>query len=196
MASRTKQKEEARARRVAEERARAERAARQRRLRIVGGVALIAIVIVAVAIAVSSSGGGSGSASAASLTSAAAKQSAAQVTSALSGIAQSGNNSLGSGSAKVTVTEFGDLECPICRDFAAGAGSQLIANDVRSGKVKLIYRSLPTATGSAPDGATIFPVQQAAALAAGEQARGWNYILTFYKLQGQEGTVPSWPWSL
>jgi protein-disulfide isomerase len=185
MASRTKQKEEARARRLAEERARAAQNQRQRRMRLLGGIGLIAIVIVAVAIAISSSGGSSGSS--ASLGTPAAKQSAAAVTSELSGIPQSGNR-LGSPSAKVTITEWGDLECPICRDFAAAAGNQLIANDVKSGKVQLVYRSLETATGGAPDGATIFPVQQAAAIAAGQQGKAWDYILTFYKLQGSEGT--------
>ena len=55
MASRTKQKEEARARRLAEERAAAERAQRTRRMRMLGGVAGLAIVIAAVVIAISSS---------------------------------------------------------------------------------------------------------------------------------------------
>lgn len=155
-------------------------------MRILGGIVVIAIVIVGVAIAVSS-GGGNNSSSSASLGTPAAKQAAASVQSALNGIPQSGNR-LGSPSAKVTVTEYGDLQCPICKDFSAGAESQLISSDVRPGKVQLIYRSLETATSSAPDGATIFPVQQAAALAAGQQGLGWNYILDFYKLQGQEGT--------
>src|SRR5438270_12735991 len=57
MASRTKQKEEARARRLAEERALAERARQRRRLQILGGVVLAAVAIVAVAIAFSVGGG-------------------------------------------------------------------------------------------------------------------------------------------
>ena len=185
MASRTKQKEEARARRLAEERARAEREARRRRVRILGGIVVIAIAIVAVAIAISSSGGSSNPSQ--SLGSAEAQTTAASVNHSLSGIPQSGNR-IGSPSAKVTVTEYGDLECPICKDFALGVETQLINHDVRSGKVQLAYRSLETATGGAPDGATIFPVQQTAALAAGEQGFGWNYILLFYHLQGSEGT--------
>jgi protein-disulfide isomerase len=54
--------------------------------------------------------------------------------------------------------------------------------------VQLVYRSLETATQGAPNGQSIFPVQQAAALAAGQQGKGWDYILTFYKLQGPEQT--------
>ena len=187
MASRTKQKEEARARRLAVERERAERAARQRRIRTLGGVVVIAIALVAVAIAISSRGGGGGSSSnsTASLSTPAARQAAASVNSSLSGIPQAGSR-LGSSAAPVTVTEFGDLECPICKDFAAGAESQLIAGDVKAGRVKLVYRSLMTATQGAPDAATIWPLQQAAALAAGQQGYGWNYIQIFYKLQGRE----------
>jgi len=184
MASRTKQKEAARARRVAEERAAAERAQRARRTRMLGGVVLLAVVIVGVAIAISVSG--SGSSSATKPNSTAGKKSANAVGSLLAGIPQSGVT-LGSPSAKVTVTEFGDLQCPICKDFALTTEKQLIANDVRSGKVKLVYRSLETATGSAPD-PSIFPVQQAAANAAGAQGKAWNYILLFYRAQGPEGT--------
>jgi protein-disulfide isomerase len=87
----------------------------------------------------------------------------------------------------VTVTEFADLQCPICKEFSEGAQNQLIANDVRAGKVKLVYRSLSTATGNGPN-PNIFPTQQAAALAAGEQQKAWHYIELFYKEQGQEGT--------
>src|SRR5947209_16582889 len=53
MASRTKQKEEARARRLAEEQARSERARRQRRVRMLAGVIIGAVAVVAVLIAVS-----------------------------------------------------------------------------------------------------------------------------------------------
>jgi protein-disulfide isomerase len=127
MASRTKQKEEARARRLAEERAASERNRRNRRTRMLGGVLLGAIAVIAIAIAISSSGGASHSAPAA--TSSAAKQSASSVSTLLAGIPQSGVT-LGSPAAKVTVTEFGDLECPICASFAQGAENQLISSDV------------------------------------------------------------------
>jgi protein-disulfide isomerase len=185
MASRTKQKEEARERRLAQERADAEHARKTQRTRMLGGVLALAVIVVAVAIAVSSSGGG-GKNTAPKPTSSAAKQSATTVAGLLAGIHQSGVT-IGSSSAPVTVTEFGDLECPICRDFALGAENQLIGKDVRSGKVKLVYRSLETATGGAPN-PSIFPSQQAAAYAAGAQGKAWNYIELFYHEQGQEAT--------
>jgi protein-disulfide isomerase len=184
MASRKEQKEAAKQRRLAEEQARAERKRRERRLRMLGGVVIGAVAVVAVAIAISSSGSAS---AVVKPNSAAAKQAKTTVSTLLAGIPQSGNR-LGSPSAKVTVTEWGDLQCPICKDFALGAENQLISSDVRSGKVQLIYRSLPTATGNGPD-PSVFPTQQAAALAAGIQQRGWNYIELFYHEQGTEDTT-------
>jgi protein-disulfide isomerase len=185
MASRTKQKEEARARRVAEEQAHTERAQRNRRLQMLGGVVLVVIAIVAVAIAVSS-GGGSPTTHVTADTGAATKADQPIFT-LLNGIHQSGNT-IGNANAPVTVTEFGDLECPICRDFATqGIENDLISKEVRTGKVKLAYRSLETATSGAPNPA-IFGPQQAAAYAAGKQGKGWDYIELFYHQQGQEDT--------
>ena len=65
------------------------------------------------------------------------------------------------------MTYFGDLECPICRDFTLlGGMSQLISNDVRQGKVKVVYKSFCTATCNGP-GQSVFNTQQVAAYAAG-----------------------------
>ena len=58
MASRKDQKEQARARRLAEEKARAERARRDRRLRMTAGAVIVAVAVIAVVIAVGSGGGG------------------------------------------------------------------------------------------------------------------------------------------
>lgn len=183
MASRAAQKQQARERRLAEEQARTERARRDRRLRMLGGVVLLVVAVVAVAIAISSGGGSSPSVKP---NSSGAKTAVASVDSLLAGIPQSGNT-LGSPGAKVTVTEFADLKCPICRDFSLGAQSQIIANDVKSGKVKLVYRSLCTATCNGPQPG-VFPTQQAAALAAGLQGKQWYYTEIFYHLQGDEST--------
>jgi hypothetical protein len=60
MASRKEQKEQARARRLAEEQARAERARKERRIRMIGGVLLGAAAVVAVVVAIGA-GGSSGS---------------------------------------------------------------------------------------------------------------------------------------
>jgi protein-disulfide isomerase len=182
VASRKEQKEQARQRRVAEEQARAEKARRERRLRTLGGVVLIAVALVAVAIAISSSGGKK----TIKVDSPQAKRAAAQVSTLIAGIPQSGMT-LGNPNAKVTVTEFGDLQCPICQQFAQGAEQQIINNDVKTGKAKLVFRSLETASQSSPI-SNVFPTQQIAAYAAGKQNKAWNYVLLFYNEQGQEGT--------
>lgn len=181
MASRKDQKEQARARRLAEERAHSERARRDRRLRMVGGVVLVAVAIVVVLVAVSSGGGKKPTGL---QTGPAQSQTVAAVNKLLSGIPQSGAR-LGNPKAPVTMTYYGDLECPICQDFTLRGGfPQLVANDVRSGKVQIVYKAFQTATQDP----TVFKTQQVAALAAGEQQRFWNFAELFYHEQGQEGT--------
>lgn len=181
MASRKEQKEQARARREAEERARAGRERQQRRLRMVIGSVLVAVAIVAVLVAVSSSGGSS---SAGLQKGKSSTQTVAAVQKLLTGIPQSGTT-LGSSSAPVTMTYYGDLECPICRDFTLHGGfAPLVANEVRAGKVKIVYKAFQTATRDP----NVFKTQQVAALAAGEQQRFWNFAELFYHEQGAEGT--------
>jgi protein-disulfide isomerase len=181
MASRKEQKEAARQRRLAEEQARGERARRDRRLRMLGGTVVGAIAVVAVLIAISSGGGGSSAA--VKPDSAAAKKAQSTVNTLLTGIPQQGNT-LGSKSAKVTVTEYGDLVCPVCKSFALGAENQLISHDVRSGKVKVVYKALETASQTANN--SMFVPSQTAMLAAGNQKKAWNYIELFYHEQGDE----------
>lgn len=196
MASRTKQKEEARARRLAEERARAAQAQRARRMRMLLGVIIAAAVIVGVVIAISIGGSGSTPAKVKANTPGAQKDVAA-VTSLLNGIPQSGET-LGSPSAPVTITEYADLECPVCDSFAlpssantsdgtpgSGYFDQLVNQYVRTGKVKIVYRSLETATGNGPN-ASMWAEQQAAAYSAGLQNKAWYYIELFYYEQQSE----------
>jgi protein-disulfide isomerase len=187
MASRKEQKEAARQRRLAQERAAQERAARERRLRMLGGVLLAAVAVIAAAIAISSSGGSGNAKVALHPLSAAAKQQARQVASFLAGIPQSGNV-LGNPNAPVTMTYFGDFECPVCQAFTLGINGggwpQFVANEVKTGKVKVVYNAFETATRDP----NVFKTQQAAALAAGEQDKFWNYAELFYHEQGQEDT--------
>jgi protein-disulfide isomerase len=182
MASRKEQKEAARQRRLAEEQANASKAQRTRRMQMLGGVLVVVIAVVVVLVVVSS-GGGSNTVKPGSHQ---ASTESASVTKLLAGIPQSGTT-LGKPSAPVTVTEYGDLQCPICADFAKGGENQLISKDVRSGKVKLVYKSFETATANGPD-ANMWSDQQSAAYAAGAQDKAWNYIETFYHEQGPEGT--------
>jgi len=105
----------------------------------------------------------------------------ALVSSLLAGIQQHGNT-LGDPSAPVTVQFFGDLQCPACRRFTLNVLPSLIDSYVRSGKLKIEYRSLESATLRP----SWFGAQQVAALAAGRQNKMWNFIDLFYREQGPE----------
>jgi protein-disulfide isomerase len=177
VASRAEQKAAAKAEREALEKAHADAARRTRLVRLGLGV-VVAAVVVAVFVVISSSSGGGKQPS--------AKPSgieATAVSALLNGLQQSGTT-LGSPAAKVTVTEYGDLQCPICAEFAQGAESELISKDIRAGQVKLIYKSLQTATQDP----AVFLTQQADAYAAGAQDRAFNFIELFYNEQGAEGS--------
>jgi protein-disulfide isomerase len=178
MASRKSQREELRAQRIAVENARLEQA-RRRRLKIIGATIAVALVVLVAGIVISSTGGGG-----ALKTGKQARQTVSQVQQLLAGIPQSGAR-LGNPQAPVTLIYYGDLQCSACRDFSLDGGlSRLIANDVRGGKVQVIYRSFETATRDP----RTFQIQQVAALAAGEQNHFWDFTELFYRQQGAEGT--------
>jgi len=121
-------REQRRAERLESERAEAAAAARKRRgLTLLGalGVAAVAVVI---AIAVSSSGGKSDTPAPAAST--------GQAASLFAGIPER-DGVLGKKSAPLTLTEFVDLQCPICKQAAAQTMPTVFADYVRSGKVKV-----------------------------------------------------------
>jgi protein-disulfide isomerase len=175
------QKQAARARRLEAERASAARAQRTRRMRSLAGVIAGAAVIVVVVVLVT---GNHSKKAVTDPDTSAARSIAATVDRLLRGIPEHGAT-LGNPHAPVTITEYGDLECPYCAQFAADSQAQLIAHDVRAGEVKLTYKSFETATGGGPN-ANLWPLQQAAAYAAGSQDRAWYYIELFYREQGAE----------
>jgi protein-disulfide isomerase len=197
MASRAEQKAQARAARVAREQEAAAATSRRKRLSRLAGVVVLAVLVVAVVIAISSSG--SGTVPATKPHSAAAKAAVSRVDALLASIPQSGNV-LGNSAAPIIITEYGDLECSVCDQFAlptnvdtsddvpgSGIENEVIENLVRTGKAKLVFDALDTATSN---GATpgMFATQQAAAYDAGLQNKAWYYIELFYNEQGQEGT--------
>jgi protein-disulfide isomerase len=179
--TRKQRREQAREQRKALEEAEAATAQRRKRLIQLGSVAAAVIVIIAV-ILVATSGGGSDETklppTKGSVTQVPAVK---EVSSLIGGIPQKGNT-LGSPSAPVTMQYFGDLECPICKDFTLGALKPLVEKYVRAGKLRIEYRNLQTATRE-PE---TFRNQQIAAMAAGKQNKAWYYIELFYHQQGQE----------
>jgi protein-disulfide isomerase len=182
--TRKQRREQAREQRKATEEAQAATAQRRKRLIQLGAVAGVVVVIIAVIIAATSGGGSkSGIEKTPATGSATTPKVVTEVTSLLGDIPQNANT-LGSPAAPVTLQYFGDLQCPICRQFTEGALKPLIEKYVRTGKLKIEYRNLETATRE-PE---TFKTQQIAALAAGKQQKAWDYIELFYHQQGQEGT--------
>ncbi len=177
--TRKQRREQAREQRKALEEAEAAGAQRRKRMIQLGSVVGVVVVIVIVIVAATSGGSKSGIPT----TPHEKNENVTAVTSLLAGIPQSGNV-LGSPSAPVTMQYFGDLECPICKEFTLGALPKLIEKYVRTGKMKIEYRNLETATRE-PE---TFRTQQIAALAAGKQEKAWYYIELFYHEQGQEDT--------
>ena len=177
MASRAEQKAALRAAREARQKELTVAQTRRKRMYALG--ALLVGVIVALVVVVVAGKGGS------TTPPASAKTARASVIALLKGIPQN-DNTLGKASAPVTVTEYGDLVCPICKDLALTAEQQLIANEVRAGKVKLVYRGLETASSQANGGE--YAASQIAARAAGLQGRAWHYIMLWYYEQGDETT--------
>jgi protein-disulfide isomerase len=184
MASRKEQKELARAERLAKEQELAAQVGRTRRFQIFGGVTVAAVIVVVVLIAVSSGSSGGGGSSADAPTSAAAKAAYTATDSLLSKIPQRGTV-LGDPNAPVTMTYFGDLECPICKAFTLDYFPQFVQDQVRTGKVKVDYRSFCTATCNDHSQA-LFDLQQTAAYAAGKQNLFWYYAELFYHEQQDE----------
>jgi protein-disulfide isomerase len=177
MPTKAERRAAARAEREDREAQAAQAAGRKRRLYMLGGAVVVAAAVVGIAIAVSSGGGSSGGGGGGAI------QGAAEVEAELAGIPQSGNT-LGQASAPVTITEFADLQCPICREFNQDTLSKLIPNEVRAGKAKLVFRNLQTATRDADT----FNAEAKAALAAGKQNKQWHYVELFYRNQGEENS--------
>jgi len=145
---------------------------RQRMVKLASAGAFLALVVVAVLIVVSS--GNSGGGNSGNIVE------AKEVDQLLAGIPQKGMV-LGSPSAKVKVLEFGDLQCPFCKGYSEEVLPQVIEKRVQGGGATLDFRNF-TIIGqqSKPAGA--------AALAAGEQGRGWNFVELFYRNQGAENS--------
>lgn len=160
-----------RAKRVAED-SRASSDRRRKLLQLAAGTVFLATVAVAVLIVVNSAGSGSGGDT--------NLEEVGAVRELLKGIPQEGMV-LGDPRATVELTEFGDLQCPVCKGYSEEILPPLIERQVRAGELQIEFRNL-TIIGaeSTPAGA--------AALAAGEQGRGWNYLELFYRNQGAEGS--------
>ncbi len=147
-------------------RADAEEHAKERRsnlFKMAGGAILVAIIVIGVLIVVSQSGSDT------------KKQDAK-----LAGIPQNGLV-LGKPGAPITVVEFGDLQCPFCKQFSETVTPAVIDGPVRKGKANMEFQNFVII---GPDSVAA----AYAAYAAAEQNRYWDFIEAFYAEQGTENT--------
>jgi protein-disulfide isomerase len=157
---------------VREEQERQAAEAQRRRSRLIrlGVVLLAAASIVAALIAVSQSGDDSGG-----------PVSGGGETAALfDGIPQRGN-ALGDPDAPATMTEFADLQCPFCAQYAGDVLPDLVRDYVRTGRVRLALAPIAIIGPDSERGAL-------ATIAAGRQDRMWQFAHVFYANQEAENS--------
>lgn len=102
----------------------------------------------------------------------------AEVENLLAGIPQHGLT-LGDPKAPVELIEYGDLQCPICKEYSEQFLPGIIEGAVKQGQAKITFRNFVIISEESLPAGT-------AALAAGSQGRGWNYLELFYRNQGEE----------
>ena len=137
-----------------------------------GGAAIVIVVLVAASLLLR---GGDDSDSATPTTTAPTSPSAL-----LDGIPQD-RAILGAEDATVTLIQFEDLQCPVCKSYQEEGFPGIVEEYVRPGKVKLRFVGL----------AFIGPDSEKAllhVLAAGEQGKLWQYADELYANQGAENS--------
>jgi len=146
----------------------------QRRGFLIAAVSLVAIVAVAALVAVQQLGGSDTPVAA----SASSLQNVELAKQELAGIPEV-KGVLGSASAPSTITVYGDLRCPVCRQWDAQEAPDVIAGLVRPGKAKLDLKLW----------AILGPNSEAAhraGYAAMQQNKLWLYATIVYLNQGDE----------
>jgi protein-disulfide isomerase len=140
---------------------------RQNLGKIIGiGAFLAVIAVVVIVIALSGGGDGDGNSS--------------DALASIEGIPQKGNT-LGRPDAKVTLVEFGDLQCPICKQYNDDVLPDVISGPVKDGTANFEFENWAIL---GPDSL----LAAKAALAAGEQDKMWSFIKVFYAKQGLENS--------
>ena len=138
---------------------------RQNLGKILGIAAFLVVVGVVIAIIVASSGGGDDGDNG-------QKQ--------LAGLTQKGNL-LGDADAPVTLVEFGDLQCPICKQYADEILPEIISGPVKDGTANFEFENWAIL---GPDSL----LAAKAAIAAGQQDKMWSFLEAFYANQGVENS--------
>lgn len=174
--TKAERKDQAREEREAAQRAAAQAAARTRRLKQLAGVLAVAAAIVVGLIVISSSGTDDGPEKAAGEQVAGQTEVAARFT----GIPQDGI-ALGKPDAPVTLVEFADMQCPFCADFATEGLPTLVEEEVKSGKLRVEFRTMAFI---GEDSRKLARVVHGAAA----QDKAWQVIDLLFINQGQENS--------
>jgi protein-disulfide isomerase len=158
------------ARRTRQSREQERRQARMRRLLIVTGAAVVLVIALIVVQQVTK--GSSNRPDPSKLTG------LADVQAEFGGLKERAGT-IGPATAKVTVTEYGDLRCPNCKTFDNDVVPTLVDNLVRTGKAKLSLKVWPILGANSVTAAH-------AAYAAQQQNALWRYAALTYLNQGDE----------
>jgi protein-disulfide isomerase len=142
---------------------------RERLLQLAAGTAFLVTAVILVLIVVNASSGDGGDVE---------LEGVAETNRHLRGIPQQ-ELVLGDPQAPVELVEYGDLQCPFCKGVSEEVLPPIIDNQVKKGEAKLVFRNFTIIGEESVDAG-------AAAVAAGRQGRGWNFVELFYRNQGRE----------
>jgi protein-disulfide isomerase len=144
------------------------------RLILLAGAVIAAAVVAGVLIAVGSGG------EAATTTTTATTTTSTASSDPFAGIPQHGAT-LGDPKAPATLVVFEDPQCPFCREWALGTLPQVVADYVKTGRVKLVYRGIEIIGPNSQLGLR-------AIYAAGNQNKLWSLAEALYRRQGAENS--------
>ncbi|MDQ3934611.1 MAG: DsbA family protein [Actinomycetota bacterium] len=145
----------------------------RRRLWLLGASSLFVAILVAMGIALAGSDEGE------SGTTTGPPEGVRETLALYRGIPQRGIE-LGDPAAKVTLTEFADLQCPFCGKYGREVLPVIVKRYVRTGRVKLIFRNLTFLGEDSEEAAEM-------AAAAGRQNKLYEFVDLVYRNQGAEG---------
>src|SRR5579864_5079986 len=97
------------------------------------------------------------------------------------GTSATGEPTLGSPKAPVTLDEFGDFQCPYCGEFVRQTEPRVIAAYVATGKIRIVWHTLAFI---GPESA----LAGRAAWCAQQDGKFWEYFGILYEHQGGENT--------
>lgn len=170
MASRKEQKALAKQQRLA---AQAAREAAEKKARVIrwsaAGLALLIVVVGALVLTMNQNKTSTSGENVAGV---------AEANALVGGLAQK-DMTVGDTKAKVTIREFADLRCPVCKQFADTQYKELFDSVIRPGKAKLQFDNWAILGEESTLAAK-------AALAAGEQNKGFLFADIFYHNQKNE----------